>query len=46
MNTKELAEFKEMDIFVDTLIDEGAKKRIPFYVRLKEQLKNKQNEGV
>ena len=42
MNTKELTELKEMDLFVDTLIDEGAKKGIPFYVRLKEQLKTKQ----
>ena len=46
MNKKEFTELKEMDLFVDTLIDEGAKKKIPFYVRLKEQLKNKKNEGV
>ncbi len=44
MNTKDLAELKEMNIFVDTLIAEGAKKGTPFYVRLKEQLKNKQND--
>ncbi len=43
MNTKELAELKEMDLFVNTLINEGAKKGIPFYVRLKDQLKNKHN---